>query len=262
MASASTTVAKTKRIRGRAYLIRLDTYSKNEIEYLRNWASDKCSYWIIAHTILNGVPAIDMYVRFPGIVARSNVAARINRAIPELCTGSFKNKLAQYTNDSQFTSIESFDMAKAAASKAPSPKQLRIASLVDSEGTSGKIVWISYQMIEEPYRALRQYLSTRDGDVLVTQEDCDGVYQLINDEIINRRRNMKAIALFPKAGTQFDHDYLLFLDDLRSGYSLNPIIRGSFKPLNVIVVTTLPIARLPKCEEGDRIPLKIESIAL
>jgi len=71
----------------------------------------------------------------------------------------------------------------------------------------------------------------------VTREKEADVYELVKEEILVRKRGIKAIVLVPKESTKFDHDYLVFLDELRSGYILDPRIGRAFKPLNVIVLS-------------------------
>lgn len=252
--------------RVRAYTIQWNTYSKQDLDSMRIWVRQRCTYWIIAHRICEGVPAADVYLRFTYPVAISVVSEIARSGNVSASTVSFKNMLSKYIGDSQFTDIENSEMVKATKAKAVAAsvgKHAEIATLLDSKGKCGTVVWCNHEHINDSYQDLLGYLASRD-DIIVSRDDDIGVYQLIRDEISTRRRSIKAIVLIPKENAKLDFDYFRFLNEMRSGYILDSKYRLMFPPMNVMVISRAFVKKLPgiRSHDDDPLPMDISEVYL
>lgn len=249
--------------RHRAYTIQWNTYSKHELDYIRTWAKQRCTYWIIAHRICDGVPAADVYLRFGNTVSMTVVSEIARNGNVSTSTVSFKNMLSKYIDNSQFTDIENSEMAKSTKAKTTMAKHAEIATLLDSKGKCGTVVWCNHEHINDSYQDLLGYLASRD-DIIVSRDDDIGVYQLIRDEISTRRRSIKAIVLIPKENAKLDFDYFRFLNEMRSGYILDSKYRLMFPPMNVMVISRAFVKKLPgiRSHDDDPLPMDISEVYL
>ena len=221
-------------VRSRAFVAILGSYSSQELRYLRSWVNDRCTNWIIEHYILDGLPALKLYMRFQNPICISTLS-KVNERFDIQCTTlSFRNAVGIYRDSKNKVEISSSNQEDNM-----NKFEKNLLQVLDNKVKLGMITWIHYDKNTNEYLKFISFLKhiRNKNEIIITNKGGVSTIKPSLLQAINQNIKAKAIILMPHAN-KIEDDYYEVIDQLRTGVIINSQICETpcfTNPLNVLV---------------------------
>lgn len=220
-------------VRSRAFVAILANYSQEELRYLRSWINARCAKWIIEHYILDGLPALKLYVRFQNPISMSTLSKVNERFDIECTTLSFRNAVGIYRDSKNKVEISS-----SIQEDNMNQSEKNLLKVLDNKVKLGMISWIHYDKNTNEYLKFVSFLKSirNKNEIIITNK---GGVSTIKPSILQAmNQNIKANAIILMPANKIEDDYYEVIDQLRTGVIINSEICDTpcfTNPLNVLV---------------------------
>lgn len=225
------------RERSRAYIIRLELYSRYELINVKHWVSGRGSKWCLHEFVVKGVPTVESYVRFTNPIAASSLRELNNRLIVKATKLSIEAYTKEYMTGNNSNRSPMLSTMSNSANAIPSWETELLKSLKMTTPT-GMVNWIVYGDHIGYSKCIKfiRTLSSRPEVILTNRGSIDQVCIPIKESLSSKT---KSIVLFPSMDA-LTEEYYELIDEMRHGFVMNPNVSTqpiSMNPLNILIIS-------------------------
>lgn len=223
------------RERSRAYIIRLELYSRYELSNVKHWVSGRCLKWYLREFVFEGVPIVESYVRFTNPIAASSLRELNIRLIVKATKLSIEDYTKEYmTGNNSYHSPMLSTMSNSA--NAISSWETELLKSLKMTTPTGMVNWIVYEDNVGFSKCLKfiRSLSSRPDVILTNRGSIDQVCIPLKESLSSKT---KSIVLFPNMDG-LTGEYYDLIDEMRHGFVMNDKVSSqplSTSPLNILI---------------------------